>query len=287
MKSILFVFIALVGFSVKPYAQKVDIELPAKQVLLDSSWLLDRALHLRKRAYLDAGGKKVVLQVLTARLNRRKLRLEAATPDNKDIFARRTVQAEMEAEDTQGHRVLAGVNADFFNMKNGTPLGPVIKEGRMLKTGFNGTNAFVGGRKNGRIIIGDSSIFNTTKNKLREALGARPLLIKDKHLITQDTGSLSTVHHPRTALGIKRSGKEVIMVVVDGRQPEYSNGISLTDLSKVMRYLGADNAVNLDGGGSSTLVVADKDKRGYQILNLPSDKTPRTVANSWILVKTQ
>jgi hypothetical protein len=74
--------------------------------------------------------------------------------------------------------------------------------------------------------------------------------------------------HPRTALGIDDEGRTLILVVVDGRQPGYSEGVSLPELAEMMRLLGADDAVNLDGGGTSTMVVATP-SGGFRLVNRP------------------
>lgn len=279
----------LVGFSISisVYCQSGNgrflKELPARQLLKDSSWVLTPRLEAREIQYLDHNGKKVVAQILKARLKKGRLVLEAATPDNEDQFGRQVVTAEIEAENSPGRQVLAGVNADFFNMKNGTPQGPVVKEGRVIKGPGEMTGAFVGVLNSGRIILGDAAVFKKKQHRLKEALGARPLLVENGELLPQDSTSFSTVHHPRTALGIQ--GKNILyLVAVDGRQPEISNGISLTDLSQLMGWIGADDAVNLDGGGSTTMVVWDQHEKAYKVLNSPSDKELRPVANSWILV---
>lgn len=81
--------------------------------------------------------------------------------------------------------------------------------------------------------------------------------------------------HPRTAVGRTAKG-EIIWLVVDGRQP-HSQGASLPELAQLMLRYGAVEAINLDGGGSSTLVVRDL------ILNSPSDGSERPVANLWLL----
>jgi hypothetical protein len=59
---------------------------------------------------------------------------------------------------------------------------------------------------------------------------------------------------PRTAIGVDNSGEKLIIIVVDGRQPFYSSGATLKELANYLVYYGAENAINLDGGGSSTLV---------------------------------
>lgn len=73
--------------------------------------------------------------------------------------------------------------------------------------------------------------------------------------------------HPRTAFGISRDGRKAWIVVVDGRQ-EDSKGAALADLTVLFRSLGAWDAINLDGGGSSTLAVEDPQGRA-RVLNTP------------------
>jgi hypothetical protein len=60
---------------------------------------------------------------------------------------------------------------------------------------------------------------------------------------------------PRTAIGLDKSGKNLILFVADGRQPFYSQGATLFEMAQLMIFYGADNAMNMDGGGSSTLVM--------------------------------
>ena len=76
--------------------------------------------------------------------------------------------------------------------------------------------------------------------------------------------------HPRTAVGYSQNGKFLYIVVVDGRQPFYSEGMTLAELAQLMLDLGAYDAMNLDGGGSSTLVIRGSDGQP-RILNSPID----------------
>ena len=76
--------------------------------------------------------------------------------------------------------------------------------------------------------------------------------------------------HPRTAIGYSRNGKFLYIVVVDGRQPFYSEGVTLAELAQLMLNLGAHDAMNLDGGGSSALVVRGADG-SPRVLNSPID----------------
>ncbi|HYF72658.1 MAG TPA: phosphodiester glycosidase family protein, partial [Nocardioides sp.] len=83
--------------------------------------------------------------------------------------------------------------------------------------------------------------------------------------------------HPRTAVGVDSDTGEVLLLVVDGRQSD-SRGYTMVELANLMIDLGADEAVNLDGGGSSTMI--GKNRNGnVAVLNDPSDGHQRWVAN--------
>jgi len=82
--------------------------------------------------------------------------------------------------------------------------------------------------------------------------------------------------HPRTAVGVTADGK-LLLVTVDGRQP-MAAGMTLDELARLMLQLGATDAINLDGGGSSTLAV-----RGGLVLNSPSEGKQRPVANAVVV----
>ena len=83
--------------------------------------------------------------------------------------------------------------------------------------------------------------------------------------------------HPRTAIGIDRDTGQVLMLVVDGRQ-SFSRGYTMVELANLMASLGAEDALNLDGGGSSTMVAPDP-TGVVGVRNSPSDGFERHVAN--------
>ena len=111
-----------------------------------------------------------------------------------------------------------------------------------------------------------------------DVIGGGPLLLRDRH-VTAAVGCTSwfCLAQPRTALGVQADGR-ILFVVVDGRHRRYSLGVSLLGLARLMRRLGAVDAMNLDGGGSSTMVI-----RG-RVVNRPSDGTLRHVASSALVL---
>jgi hypothetical protein len=87
--------------------------------------------------------------------------------------------------------------------------------------------------------------------------------------------------HPRTAAGVSRDGRYLILMTVDGRQPGYSEGTSTAETAEWMKKLGAYHALNLDGGGSTTLVVEGPNGKP-EIVNRPCGPpigSERRVAN--------
>jgi hypothetical protein len=86
------------------------------------------------------------------------------------------------------------------------------------------------------------------------------------------------VRHPRTAAGISADGRTLLLLVVDGRQPDWSVGVTCPELADLLLAAGAATAVNLDGGGSSSFVYDPPD--GPRLVNRPSDGAWRPVGAS-------
>ena len=113
-------------------------------------------------------------------------------------------------------------------------------------------------------------------------LGGGPRLVrKGRPAASTDPGvygpGFSDARHPRTAVGIRADGR-VLLLAVDGRQPERSVGMTIAELTSLLLELGAVEAVNMDGGGSTTMVV-----RG-RVVNSPSDLTGERPVGDALLV---
>ncbi|MEO5511469.1 MAG: phosphodiester glycosidase family protein [Longimicrobiales bacterium] len=116
----------------------------------------------------------------------------------------------------------------------------------------------------------------------RQAVGGFPVLLQNAHLVT-DAGepvapTFGPVRHPRSAVGWNRATQQQYWVVVDGRQRPYSDGMTLAEVAALYQRLGATDAINLDGGGSTTLLIRNR------IVNRTSDATgERAVGNALLL----
>lgn len=121
-------------------------------------------------------------------------------------------------------------------------------------------------------------------DKVTQAVGAGPCLVKNGEIymttLGEEFGSdVAGGRAPRTALGITKDGK-ALLVVVDGRSRS-SVGYTLLELARFMLEQGAVEAMNLDGGGSSQMII------GSQIVNAPSDGRERRLGAGIAVVKTK
>jgi Phosphodiester glycosidase len=103
-----------------------------------------------------------------------------------------------------------------------------------------------------------------------DAVAAGPRLLEDKVAQSFEAfdNNYAMTRAPRTAVGLSADGKTAWLVVVDGRQKGYSEGATLGELTELFISLGASDAINLDGGGSSSLVQQGKDDQP-EVLNRP------------------
>ncbi len=108
---------------------------------------------------------------------------------------------------------------------------------------------------------------NDRQNKIYNAISGERMLIQQGEIVSSlDDKELD----PRTAIGINRNGRYLYILVVDGRQPFYSEGATFQDLAELLQKQGAYFGMAMDGGGSSTLVIRDKNG-SPEILNSPID----------------
>jgi hypothetical protein len=109
-----------------------------------------------------------------------------------------------------------------------------------------------------------------------DSMGGYPLLVQEGETVVERCRASLCARHPRTAIGVDGDGR-MLLVVVDGRRRK-SVGMDLVQLASLMKRLGAVSALNLDGGGSSTMVV-----RG-RVVNKPSDGRQRPVSSAVLVL---
>jgi hypothetical protein len=161
------------------------------------------------------------------------------------------------------------------------PAGAAMASGEVVLSGRGRGAAWVR-----RLAAGDTVAwalpFAGAPGRVRELVGGFPLLLRDGepvlHRVPAIRPAFATQRHPRSAVALRADGA-VLLVAVDGRQPGHSAGMTLPELTELLVELGATDALNLDGGGSTTLVLRSR------IVNRPSEGSgERPVTNALLVL---
>lgn len=171
-----------------------------------------------------------------------------------------------------GERIgaIAAVNGSFFNTKTGGSNVFFKKRSKVIEFTYSGFTPY---RENAGLAInalGEINILSKppegweSLKAYSDILTSGPLLLQDKKLLKQIDEPFNTNKHPRTAVGLTADGR-LLAVIIDGRNPQ-AHGMTIQELAHFMQALGCVEAMNLDGGGSSTAWI-----KNHGVVNYPSD----------------
>lgn len=224
-------------------------------------------------------------------LNRCELGLDLLkAPRQEGLMGGRLPVSEM--EEVRGGPVVVAVNGDFFTPQ-GISVGTEVVEGVVSRVRNRPALAWRPGglpwmgvpRPEGdSILVLGWRLPRSRPDGATLVVGGFPLLLEDGDRVG-DLGvgalpSFSAARHPRTAVGLDRERRHLWLVVVDGRQPGYSDGMTLPELARLFQGLGATEAVNLDGGGSTVMVV-----EGVRVSRPSDEEGERPVVNALAVVR--
>ena len=171
---------------------------------------------------------------------------------------------------------LAAVNGGFFNIRDGGST-TYIKTGGLIMDADTAKKWTKNSNMNGSVLIskkGNVTIEPARTNgyydslpEYPEVLVTGPLLITAKEKIQLPATALAKNIHPRTAIG-KIGKHKIVLITLDGRTGQ-AKGVTLAELADIMISLRCKDAVNLDGGGSTTMWIAGKPFDG--VVNMPCD----------------
>jgi exopolysaccharide biosynthesis protein len=209
--------------------------------------------------------------------------IETTMPQNslESVGKVSNMKNQLSAAVSGGKNAIVAINADFFDM-GGTNImrGLCIKDGVFLHGAAD--RPWFGITKEGNAVMGLPADYNTYKDSLLHAVGGSHILLKNDRPDNLSIGTeFADTIHPRTAVGVTPAG-DIVLMIVDGRQPETSNGATLADLAFLLGTFGCSDGINLDGGGSSTLIV--RDGSTYTTKISPSAGSLRAVANGLMVV---
>ncbi|TCC91068.1 phosphodiester glycosidase family protein [Pedobacter hiemivivus] len=225
--------------------------------------------------YTNNKNQQMAIFLFEVNLKNKNIAIKPLMPNGGKSYGRQSVPVMMEKNVFEGYQILGATNGDFFDSVTGEPRGLVYINGEAIRPVILTGWAFFAIDKNGYPLISGSSLYSQYSASLLHALGGRQILVTGGQEIKQTDVTIE----PRTGIGYT-SDDIVYMLVADGREENYSNGLSFAEMGSLMKALDVKEAINIDGGGSSTFVV-NTDK--ITVKNKPSDGTPRQVANGWAI----
>lgn len=282
--------------------------------LTNASWMVKKiakrvqwkSIHITGNQLFNANQNINIIEISP---RARKIRLAVAYSDSLDKTSAIALQ----------HHALAAINGSFFKMRGPDPDHTAGNTGKQrLERSYMGRNRSVvymrvndsliaphvwskdsirlrhqqgvlaiSGKKDLSVLAADSGNRHWEAELVaRDIMSSGPVMITNGQNRTIPNDDFCNDRHPRTAVGKKANGT-IILLTVDGRAKEAA-GMSIPELQKLMRWLGCTEALNLDGGGSTTLYIKEQPENG--VVNYPTDNKQfdhageREVANAIILL---
>ncbi|GAB1856987.1 phosphodiester glycosidase family protein [Flavobacteriaceae bacterium MHTCC 0001] len=180
-------------------------------------------------------------------------------------------------------KAIAAINGGFFDIENKSSVtyleknDKIISETKKLNKLLNGI-IILSKKEEIKIDTFKNDLFYFKSKAERFAIATGPLLIKDSTIQKLPNKNFIITRHPRTCLC--KDKDRVVFVVIDGRN-EDANGMTLIEVQNYLQSLGCIDAINLDGGGSSTMWTINKG-----VINTPTDENgEREVSNALLLIQ--
>lgn len=266
------------------------------QIDLDRMSTLGDGIELTELAFSVGEARQ---HLFVAKIDLTKLTFTPSTKDDKNVPAGAddygaVIPVHAFAAEKNGKTVWLGTNGDFYATNPTRVMGIFFKDGVNINSNFvKGHDAVLYMLKNGEAHVGLANDALAHGAELYHALGGYGTLVSNGEagLDYENSGISAIDVHPRTSVGISQDRKTLYLFIVDGRRKDafYAEGLSLTHLAILMESVGCYNAINLDGGGSTTLVARKVRGDGtfsFPILNTPADdRVPRKITNGLLIIE--
>jgi exopolysaccharide biosynthesis protein len=196
------------------------------------------------------------------------------------------------SEIAEEYDALAAVNGSYFDMKVGGAWVFLQADGKQVagnksKVIFSHSGAFAEDTSGALVILKRPETDWEVSPEYKYVMSAGPIMIHEGEICEIDSVAFNLNRHPRTAVGLTKND-HLILVTVDGRQKE-AVGMNIPELTELMKDLKCIDALNLDGGGSTTMYIKGKEHLG--VVNYPTDNKKfdhagqRPVSNAILLLK--
>ncbi len=251
-----------------------------------TSYSPHRGVEVSEIRYTDYAGSPQAVFVMQVDLSDETVSITNTVPGGATTTfnkGRERLSEQFKRIDAPGSRVIGGTNTDFFTTDGtdaGRAQGIFWHNGKCLRNVFASEatrpRCFVYWGEDEKVHIEPSAQYPVVKAKisLTEAFSGGQFLVRGGELSGFLQDSVYGIH-PRTMIGVSEDQLKIVLVVLDGRNSVLAVGMNYPDMQKIMKALGSHDAINLDGGGSSTFIVRSNDQ--FQIRNMPSDGSERAI----------
>ena len=268
------------------------------EVLWDTTYAVTPGLDYYQMKIVTDANEKMDLYLLRVNPSEGvELKVSMSDETTSSLWKRQTPSAMAAHMDSPSTPVYAIVNADFCeNRIPIRPRGPMHCDGKIWTSTYSidprlpqQALSYVAVDYDGKMIIGPNSEYASVKKNLKECTGAGVILIKD--YVIQGGYVNDSGRDPRTALGYT-SDNVVWILAVDGRH-KGTQGMTYMEMASIFQSLGCVDAVNLDGGGSTQMLVKHPQTGEIEMCNWPSDPhtgfggRERARLNGWVVTKRQ
>lgn len=247
-------------------------------VLRKGAWQIQHLRHGVKWKYIHFQNKELFqanqsINVLEIPYRSRKLSWKITTADSIGKKDKTKGQLRTTSQLAQENDAFAAINGGFFDVKNGgsvdfVKINDQITDTTRAKRGekatFHGQAAVVIHRRRLQILKGQPTVGWEYELPYQNILLSGPLLLLNGQAEKLPQNAFNDNRHPRSCVCVTND-KKVLLITVDGRSVE-SFGMNLAELTYLTQQLNCRDALNLDGGGSTTLWINEKG-----IVNYPSD----------------
>lgn len=174
------------------------------------------------------------------------------------------------------HHAIAAINGSYFDMKRGNSVCFLKTDRQVVDTTTRSefklrvTGAINVRKGKMKLIPWNKRIEKKYKGKVGIILASGPLMLKGGRVCDWNSCGVNFIQtkHPRSAVAVTKDGK-ILLITVDGRFPGQAEGVNIPELAHLIRVLGGKDALNLDGGGSTTLWLSGASDGG--VVNYPCD----------------
>lgn len=243
---------------------------------------LSEGASLLDFSYVNRNGYAMQMYLYKVILGTSQIRV--LLPEDKETIAAPDYLADQASamENNAKYVVYGAISGGAFDAKSGQPAGILYRDGNALSNSMGSTPVFFATLEDGSAVCLEAEAFPEVRKDINQAVSGGVMLVKDGYVLSFSDESASA----RSAVGVSEDGTEVYMMVVDGGDFFYSNGITCSDLSTLMKACGAHAAMTLDKGDNVCAIARNERSESiFELLSKPSGKgVEKPVANGLAVV---